>query len=179
MMRKLYYNTLFTCALALGVAVIMPDFLMAFFSVDSSLLPAWGWWIYAFYVLGAAIALLIYYGRRAAQIKDPTGELGFSFGAALGFSVLCSLGASVVLGGLTWVLNNYVSPQTIFAMIDRNREMVFASIPTMTEPLYVQMTQIVYFSLLWLWFKSLLTMFIICGMAGMISAVYVKRNKVV
>lgn len=84
------------------------------------------------YSFGAITWPLVYYTRRAAQIKDYNGR-GFSYGQAFGFSMLTLLLSGIVIGISTWVLQNVIDPEFYNNLNQKSTEIILSALKTPTD----------------------------------------------
>lgn len=149
-MKKQHYIQLITAAFALAIAVMLPDYIVGAFGVNTTDMAMWAKVITVFYALIATIIILYHYGIKARELRDPDKSKGYPYGAAFAQMMIVVIASSIPLGGLTFVLRSYVC---------------------------VQAGAVV--SLYGIWAASLMSIIVLGGMGALLSAAYVKRNPII
>lgn len=103
-MKKDYWNIVLTAAFVLGVLYAAFNFVSYAFYGNAIV-----GWLSSLAGFGVILWSLVYYGRRAALLKDVDG-VGFTFGQAFGFSIMVLLLSGVIVGIGQWLLQNVIDP---------------------------------------------------------------------
>lgn len=124
---------------------------------------------------GAIVAVLLFFGRRSAGIRDVEGA-GYSYGAAFGFSLLVLMLAGVMVGVCQWVLQNVVDPVYYNAIYQKSLESMIAvgKMSDDQQQIMRQSAQIMR-SVWGMIGASLLSMLLQGGLVALLTAAYVKR----
>lgn len=174
--KKLYLNNMLTAALLLGVALSLPTYLLWAFNVNAADLSSLSW-IQTLYLIGVSIFILKYYGVKSNAIIDPTGVKGRTYGSAFGFSFLTALLSSVIMAILSWIFLNYIDSTSMVQTLELTEQAIYEADPDASQDmidLAVSMTQF-FFSFWGLLISSIFSMAIWGGLAGLVSAAFIKR----
>lgn len=171
-MKKEYWNTVLTAGLVLGVLYAAAGFL-TYATYGNS---AMGWIIS---VLGFAVIAwsLYYYGKKVAVITDVDG-MGFSYGKAVGFSIMVLLLSGVITGISQWLLQNVIDPE-FYAQIHREAlENVIKLMPSATdEQIAASKKSLDMMHQIWYVIgASMLSMVLLGGLVALITSVFVQRK---
>ncbi len=176
MEKKLYFNNMLTCALTIGAAVALPSYLLWIFNVSPKDVPGWTW-INFFYTAAVMLFLIIFFGNKAREIKDPEGINGFTYGSSFGFAILSALLSGVIYAILMWVFYSYLNTNAINEALDVVETEFLNNAPDATDEM-IEMAQTVTQFMYNIWgllIMSIFSMGIWGGIIGLFSSAIIKR----
>lgn len=172
--KKLYYNTLLTAALIIGVVLSLPNYALWLLGIAPAQIPLWGV-LNIIYLFGVPIYIFIRFGNKARGIVDPDQSKGWSYGKALGFVMLTALATSVIMAIFSWIYINHLDTEVLQKTIKTAEEMALMLDPDISDK-DLDMTKSVAISFWGILFNSVMVMTLLGVITGLISAAIIKRE---
>lgn len=172
-MKKEYWHIVLTAGFALGVLYSAMAFLGYAFHGNSVV-----GWLCSIGGFASIVWSLIYYGRRAAAVKDIDGA-GFSYGQAFGFSLLVLLLSGVLVGISQWVLQNVIDPafyEELNATSVENILRLMSKIPTDEQVKLIKESQEMAKHMWPLIMGSMFNMAFLGGLVALVTSTVIKRK---
>lgn len=172
-MKKEYWNIVLTAALVLGVLYTAFTFLGYVFYGNAIV----GWMV-SLASFGSILWSLVYYGKRAAVLKDVDG-VGFTFGQAFGFSIVVLLLSGVIVGIGQWFLQNVVDPEFYDQLYKQTLENTIKMMGSSANDVQIEaarQTQELMRQPLAVVFSAVLSMGLMGGLVGLAASAIIKRK---
>lgn len=121
------------------------------------------------------VATFIYYGKKRAALY---GGYGFTYGQGLGFMVASSIFAGVILGIVTYVVYNLISPNLYETQLMTVYDKLGESLPMFTDEMIeqsVNMATVFMRNPLFVIFSSILGTVFSGAFFGLFAAIFTKR----
>lgn len=161
-MKNEYWNIVLTAGFVLGVLYAAQGFLSYVFY--GNMLMGWLTSILGF---AAIIWVLVYYGRKAAEIKDVDG-VGYTYGQAFGFSLLVLLLSGVIVGFSQWLLQAVIDPEFYAIIYRETTEKMLSMMKNPTDEQITAMKQSVQ-RMQDMWYVIGASMFSMCMLGGLVA----------
>lgn len=173
-LKRAYLFELLTAGLAIG-ALSALQFVMVYLfkDIDSKIIN----WAINIYGFGVIVWCLMYYGRRAAAIKDQNG-VGYSFGSAFAFALTALLLSGIITGIGQWIMQNVVDPEYYREALRKALELTTQSTPNISEDQLeaIRSTQKIMNSIWGVIGANIMGMGIMGGLIALATSTFVKRK---
>lgn len=170
--KKAYLNELLTSGFVLGLLYAVQIFGAYYLNGESS----YNWLFFLYGILVLAYCQ-IYFGRRAATLKDAVGG-GYSYIQALGFSIKMLLLSGLIYGFASWLLSAIIDPAYGDLLRRMAMENAMKMAPNSTdEQVEIMRATANFMTGVWgMMLSSMLTMLINGGFVALITSAFIKRK---
>lgn len=167
--KKTYWSKIGITAATIGGLACIPQLLNWGFNTT-----LFGVWVSSLFQIGCVVVVLYVFGKQVAELSD-NGD-GYSYGDAYVFALVSSLCAGVVSAIISWLLINVIDPQMGVDILEKaSMAAAEAGAPESAIESSLSIARF-FFSFPGLLVVNVLSMLLIGGLAGLITASLVKRN---
>lgn len=169
--KVLYWKNILSAALVLGGLYVLQLFMGYWLRNVETTMFAWLINLYGFVVI---VWSLLFFGRRARDIKDDQG-LGFSFAQAFGFSLQVLVFSGIIVGFGQWFLQNIVDPAYYTQVYTKSLELMTQGMTT--EQVNIAKGSLDIMKSIWgMVFSMVFSMLMLGGLVALGTSVMLKRG---